>query len=392
MNVETNEQRIKARAKRGKWVRTSNPSLNLAIAMTLLRSKLLQKPPDLLETNAQRWKRKAKERNQELLMLRDELKELEVRLKERRRRPDDSVRQRRRVLDLNSEDEIEQLRTSVDFLVEICNSVSPISLYRGGNLRTQAMERGETSNSQEVILTSLLRQEQDIKEIKSILHDMATALDKLQVAQEQAQIRLPTSQTNVSNPVAQSQKPPSHPFPKPKKERAPPKHFTPLPLGQLLSTFVERKLITLRESCDSGSDAQFYVQHLIRKLGSAPNIGQRTLLSVSQRISVLADTSHFMDPFDDAFPNMHTSMFMMIQLTEFLISDYIQTWSSDDSFEDGLFGELLRSILQARKALELLEFRNGLYVLYMDRVTGELAKQVGQIKLSNIKPTLAENE
>ncbi|KAF8396207.1 hypothetical protein HHK36_017820 [Tetracentron sinense] len=108
------------------------------------------------------------------------------------------------------------------------------------------MERGEASSSQEIILTTLLRQVQDIKKIKSILHDMATALDKLQVAQGQTQIYAPTSQTNASNPVAQPQKPPSHPLPKPKKEHAQPKHFTPLPLGQLLSTLVERKLITLR--------------------------------------------------------------------------------------------------------------------------------------------------
>ncbi|KAF8398036.1 hypothetical protein HHK36_016962 [Tetracentron sinense] len=108
------------------------------------------------------------------------------------------------------------------------------------------MKCGEASSSQEIILTTLLRQEQDIKEIKSILHDMATALDKLQVAQGQTQIRLPTSQTNASNPVAQPQKPPSHPLPKPKKERAPPKHFTPSPLSQLLPVLIDRKLITLR--------------------------------------------------------------------------------------------------------------------------------------------------
>ncbi|KAF8377099.1 hypothetical protein HHK36_030472 [Tetracentron sinense] len=108
------------------------------------------------------------------------------------------------------------------------------------------MERGEASSSQEIILTTLLRQEQDIKEIKSLLQDMATALDKLLVAQRQTQIRPPTSQKNASNPVAQPQKPPSHPLPKPKKERTPPKHFTPSPLSQLLPILTDRKLITLR--------------------------------------------------------------------------------------------------------------------------------------------------
>lgn len=43
-----------------------------------------------------------------------------------------------------------------------------------------------------------------------------------------------------------------------------------------------------------------------------------------------------------------------------------------------LFEEWVTSVLHARKAVELLESRNGLYVLYMDRVTGGLTKQVSQ--------------
>lgn len=45
-----------------------------------------------------------------------------------------------------------------------------------------------------------------------------------------------------------------------------------------------------------------------------------------------------------------------------------------------LFEEWVISILHAKKALELLESRNGLYVLYMDRVTGELANQISNIR------------
>lgn len=57
-----------------------------------------------------------------------------------------------------------------------------------------------------------------------------------------------------------------------------------------------------------------------------------------------------------------------------------------------LFEECVASILHARKALELLENRNGLYVLYMDRVTGELAKQVGQSSsLQKLKPEILDN-
>ena len=37
----------------------------------------------------------------------------------------------------------------------------------------------------------------------------------------------------------------------------------------------------------------------------------------------------------------------------------------------------MRSILKARKDLEILENMNGLYILYMDRVVALLAKEVG---------------
>ncbi|KAM1703600.1 hypothetical protein ACFX2K_026147 [Malus domestica] len=43
-----------------------------------------------------------------------------------------------------------------------------------------------------------------------------------------------------------------------------------------------------------------------------------------------------------------------------------------------LFEQWVASVLQARKGLQVLESRNGLYVLYMDRVTGESARRVRQ--------------
>lgn len=61
----------------------------------------------------------------------------------------------------------------------------------------------------------------------------------------------------------------------------------------------------------SGTDAQFCIQHLVRKLGSEPYIGQRAILSVCQRILVLAERLLFSDPFDDTFANMHECMFIM---------------------------------------------------------------------------------
>lgn len=58
----------------------------------------------------------------------------------------------------------------------------------------------------------------------------------------------------------------------------------------------------------------------------------------------------------------------------------------------GLFEEWVVSILHGRKALELLENRNSLYVLYIDRVIGVVAKQVGQLSfLQKLNPQILEN-
>ncbi|GAV89920.1 hypothetical protein CFOL_v3_33331, partial [Cephalotus follicularis] len=44
------------------------------------------------------------------------------------------------------------------------------------------------------------------------------------------------------------------------------------------------------------------------------------------------------------------------------------------------------------KSVELLESRNGLYVLYMDRVIGVLAKQVGHVtSFRNLNPDILSN-
>lgn len=45
----------------------------------------------------------------------------------------------------------------------------------------------------------------------------------------------------------------------------------------------------------------------------------------------------------------------------------------------GLLEAWVTSLLQAQKTVNLLESRNGLYILYMDRVIGEVTKIVGQV-------------
>lgn len=73
-------------------------------------------------------------------------------------------------------------------------------------------------------------------------------------------------------------------------------------------------------------------------------------------------------------------------------SSSVYNWGMiNDNFMAVLFEEWVTSIFHARKALELLESRNGLYVLYMDRVTGELGKQVGQVpSLQKMKPDILD--
>ncbi|TXG61140.1 hypothetical protein EZV62_012503 [Acer yangbiense] len=360
----------------------NDESLKLAVAVSLLRSKLLQNQTD---SDAFRWKRKAKERKKELLSLRDDLREAEdasrfdlfpqsasckcfffdnlgklspkqaadgshgrfndilrrrflrqVRLNERRRRRGDSSQRRRlseRVFDvyfcfrfcefvdekaeLNCEDELEQLKASVDFLVELCETVSSVEEANFANWSHQAVDFIIAS------LKNLLSVGKNMESVEGIISSLITRLVR----------RMCSAKEDAG----------------------------------------------ASESYHIDNDSQFCIQHLIRKLATESYIGQRAMLSVSQRISVVAESLLFLDPFDDAFPDMHQCLFLMIQLIEFSISDYLSTWSCSEGFENTLFEEWVTSVLHARQALELLESRNGLYVLYMDRVTGELAKQVNQV-------------
>ncbi|XP_021277481.1 protein MULTIPOLAR SPINDLE 1 isoform X1 [Herrania umbratica] len=343
---------------------SSDESLRLAVAISLLRSKFLQNHPPPSQSDALKWKRKAKERKQEILRLRDDLKEAEdasqfdlfpqtasckcyffgnlgklspnrlgdasdrrfndvlrrrflrqVRLRERRKGAASSLKGR--VLGCNDEDQAEQLKASIDFLVELCDTSSPVQESKFENWSHQAVEFIL------VALKNLLSTGRKLESIEGVVSSLIMRLVRL-----------------MSSPSRGD------------------------------------------EAHHSDTNSQFYIQHLLRKLGCEPYIGQRVILSVSQRISVLAESLLFSDPFDENFPAMHECMFVMIQLIEFLVSDYLLTWPANEGFDNILFEEWVTSLVQARKAVEVLESRNGLYVVYMDRVTGELAKLVGQVPLS----------
>ncbi|XP_012464541.1 protein MULTIPOLAR SPINDLE 1 isoform X1 [Gossypium raimondii] len=336
--------------------------LKLAVAISLLRSKFLQRhpPPPSLSDDALKWKRKAKERKQEILKLKDDLKEAEeasqcdifpqtasckcyffdnlgklspnrlgdgsdrrfhdvlrrrflrqVRLRERRRTCRSS--QKRRAFGFSDEDQAEQLRASVDFLVELCSSSSPVQESKFKNWSHQAVDFILAA------LKNLLSMGKNLESVEGVVSRLIMCLVR-----------------QMSSPSRRD------------------------------------------EARKSDTNSQLHIQHLLRKLGCQSYIGQRIILSISQRISVLAESLLFSDPFDETFPAMHECMFVMIQLIEFLVSDYLLTWSTNEDFENSVFEEWVTSLLQARKSVEVLESRNGLYVQYMDRVVGELSKLVGQ--------------
>ncbi|XP_073298364.1 protein MULTIPOLAR SPINDLE 1-like isoform X1 [Primulina huaijiensis] len=357
-----------------------NPHMKLALAIAILKSRRhpssaatadkVQSQPscsNISESDAIKWKRKSKQRKKEITRLKEDLKLAEdgihhdvfpgnmmctcyffddlgdtspkdttdgagsdqnrfsdvlrrrflrqVRLRELKRKRDDCSSERSCISDFSSENEMEQLRASVDFLVELCENSSVARVE--GNFKNWSHQA-----------------------VDFILATLKTLSPKGNIDE--------TVESIVSS---------------------------------LILRLIRRMCDDSRgdESRHSHNNFQFYIQHLLRKLGTDPCVGQRVILSVSQRISLVAESLLFMDPFDRAFPKMHNCIYIMIQLIEFLVSDCLISWSISQEFELRILEDWLASIFHARKALELLEGRNALYMLYMDRVVGDLTRQLGQV-------------
>ncbi|CAH8358744.1 unnamed protein product [Eruca vesicaria subsp. sativa] len=360
-------------------------SLRLAIAVSLLRSKIQNRLSSSSETDplrwkqknrrssssdtdALRWKQKAKERKKEIIRLQEDLKDAEScdlfpgnasckcyffdslgelsgrRIGEasearfndalrrrflriariRGRRKSTRPSQRLRLSEPEYEEEAEQLRISIDFLLELSQADSSASNF--SNWSHQAVDFILAS------LKKLISMGRNLESVEESISSMITQLI--------ARMCTPSKGNEV------------------------------------------RQLET---------SVGLYVQQLIRKLGSDPYIGQRTIFAISQRISILAENLLVMDPFDDSFPEMDECMFILIQLIEFLICDCLLSWAENESFETVVFEEWISSVVHARKAVAALEERNGLYLLFMDRVTGELAKRVGQISsFREVEPAILD--
>ncbi|XP_047947458.1 protein MULTIPOLAR SPINDLE 1 isoform X1 [Salvia hispanica] len=355
-----------------------DPSLKLAIAMALAHSRRRQgllpsatttsshhddsraKSGDNSEADAIKWKNKAKQRKGEILKLKEDLKIAEegmqhdlfpqnisckcyfydnlgqlspshgsyqdrindvfhrrflrqVRLAERKKRRHNGLLLQSYISDRAVENELEQLKASVDFLVELCE--------------TSSATGAEESN------------------FKNWSHQAA---DFILAALKDLSLGEKLDETTKS----------------------------------IVSCLIMRLMQMMCKGSQNDESVPYsfriYIQHLMRKLGSDPYIGQHIVLAVSQRISMAAETLLFMDPFDNAFPKMHSSIYLLIQLIEFLISDYLLSWSIRRDLDSKLLEDWVISVFRAGKALELLENRNAVYILYMDRVTGELTRLLGR--------------
>ncbi|KAL6646350.1 hypothetical protein ACP70R_017958 [Stipagrostis hirtigluma subsp. patula] len=345
--------------------RIDSPSLKAALAMALIHYNRLPgksaagaaagtSSPPLLH-----WKRKAKDRKREILRLREELKVLQDGARGEEMEPPvascrchffdgcgdlplqpgvgggehwvDEVL-RRRFLRLvrwkenrhfNREDEMQQLSMSIDFLVELSDGIfaKREAGPKSATFSHQAVDFILVTNEEGSSLKNILSSEREKELVEEVIDGLVSRLMKR------------------------------------------------------MCTIPENAGISDSGSVDC-SDAQFSVQHLFRKLGSEEFIGQRIILAVSQKISIVSERLLLVDPFDDAFPDMHDNIFIMIQLIEFLISDYVKDWICCEHFDKRLFEECARSILKARKDLQVLENMNGLYVVYIERVVGRLAREV----------------
>ncbi|XP_073031224.1 protein MULTIPOLAR SPINDLE 1-like isoform X2 [Primulina eburnea] len=325
-----------------------NPRMKLAMAIAILNSRRHPSSvatankvqsqtscSNVSESDAIKWKRKSKQRKEEIMRLKEDLKLAEdgmhhdvfpenmmckcyffddlgdsspkdttngagsdqkrfgdvlqrrflrqVRLSERKRKRDDCSSERSCISDFFSENKMEQLRASVDFLVELCEN-SSVARVEEGNFKNWSHQ----------------------------------AVDFIL-----ATFKALSSKGNIDETV-----------------------------DSIVSSLI---LCLTRRMCDG------------------------SLGDVSQRISLVAEILLFMDPFDRAFPKMHNCLYIMFQLIEFLISDCLISWSTGQEFDLRILEDWVASIFHARKALELLEGRNALYMLYMDRIMGDLTRQLGRI-------------
>ncbi|CAN6450330.1 unnamed protein product [Victoria cruziana] len=342
----------------------------MALAIALLRRSRDSQTGDLSE-DVRHWKKKAKDRKGELQKLKDELKEIQ---------------------DGTLDDVIQQTSYCNCFLFENCGDPRPLLqvekqlddrptmndvLYRRFLRQVRKVARGKVSNVVKQGCSQESNRESEMEKLCTSadflleLVNNRSAVERGPPFATLAHQSLEFILASVKALLLENQ------------------HEGRLKLEEILNSLITQLLrgmcICMDGTSDCDCDTQFHIQHLIRKLGVEPYIAQRTLLLVSQRVCALADSLNVVDPFDGTLPSIHDSMFMMLRLMELLVSDYVYTWTTKKDFEKGLFEESLRWIIQSKKSLTLLENRNCLYIILLDRVVGELAKQLGRVPLVEIE-------
>ncbi|XP_074592205.1 protein MULTIPOLAR SPINDLE 1 isoform X3 [Curcuma longa] len=299
----------------------TDSSLKVAIALALARFSKLHRssPTSSSPSDAQRWKRKAKDRKREILKLREELQQLE-----------------------------DGSSCEADLPIASC----PCHFFGGiGESGEDGGGRGHWID--EVLRRRFLR----LVRWKERRKKVERPMDRKSFLVFNNQNEIEQLGASINFLVEHTDN-----------------FFLKAEMSTSFASFSHQAVDFIVAALNSALDPQSCVQHIIRKLGNEPFIGQRILLSVSQKSAAVVESLHFMDPFDESFPCLHGSMFLMIELMEFLISDYVRSWISIEVFDTRLLEEWIRSVIQTHKASELFESRNGLYTLYIERVICELQK------------------
>ncbi|XP_057857397.1 protein MULTIPOLAR SPINDLE 1 isoform X4 [Cryptomeria japonica] len=304
--------------------------LKLAMAMSILRSR--SKQPQAVQ-DLQHWKKKAKERKGELIKLKNDIKEIK---------------------DGMLSEMLPQVASCKCQFFDILNSSSTEEQIRS--------QEGDDCAMHDVLLRQFLRKvrlRERLKNHKDICTGCVLPIDHYSCDGEKGNLVF------VANFLLELVNMQSPAFNK-----------------QLFSTYAHQAVDFIRDFDASVYNTEFHVQHIMRKLGVVPFIGQRILLATSETIISVTDSLFCMDPFDPTFFQVHESMFTMMQLVEHLVSDYACSWTADTTFNDRLLEEWIKCYLQVTKIGQMLEPRNSLYATYIDRIRGELAKQLNKIASS----------
>ncbi|GLJ48202.1 hypothetical protein SUGI_1017920 [Cryptomeria japonica] len=342
--------------------------LKLAMAMSILRSR--SKQPQAVQ-DLQHWKKKAKERKGELIKLKNDIKEIK---------------------DGMLSEMLPQVASCKCQFFDILNSSSTEEQIRS--------QEGDDCAMHDVLLRQFLRKvrlRERLKNHKDICTGCVLPIDHYSCDGEKGNLVFVANflleLVNMQSPAFNKQLFSTYAHQavdfirdsvQGLSTREEDETFITAVVNNLIRLLINRICSTPKHNDFDASvyNTEFHVQHIMRKLGVVPFIGQRILLATSETIISVTDSLFCMDPFDPTFFQVHESMFTMMQLVEHLVSDYACSWTADTTFNDRLLEEWIKCYLQVTKIGQMLEPRNSLYATYIDRIRGELAKQLNKIASS----------